>query len=104
MGARALLEKICTKEETLGCPTLGIMYLDGDGAPKDAARGRTILELGCDGGSAVSCYDLGVVLETGKGVAKDATRAASFYKKACDASYAEACDAATRLASKPVMQ
>jgi uncharacterized protein len=47
--------KACTPNAAVGCLGLGMLYRDGTGVPRDAARAATLFKQACDGGTAAAC-------------------------------------------------
>jgi TPR repeat protein len=73
--------------ELLRIPNYGetaLQYLNGDGVPKDEAKGMDLLGKGCDHGDMLSCAALAAAYEQGEGVEQDSVRAAKLFGKACD--------------------
>mgnify|MGYP000400547491 CR=1 FL=1 len=60
------------------CRSLGLLYRDGAGLPRDYARAATLFRKACDGGFGAGCVDLGVAHMMGRGVARDVARVADF--------------------------
>src|SRR5438094_5062081 len=75
----------------MSCNNLGLMYGNGDGVAKDAARAAALYRKACDGGDARGCTNLGVMYANGDGVAKDAAQAVALNRKACDGGDAGGC-------------
>jgi len=89
--AAELYQKACNGGERKGCHDLGLMYLRGEGVPKDLNRAAGLFKRACDAGGTGGCLDLGLMYLRGEGVPKDLNRAADLYKRACDAGGAPGC-------------
>lgn len=70
--------------------SLGELYLNGEGVPKDYDKAREYLEKATDEGGRVF-WDLGVMYAKGLGVLVDKAQAAKYYQLACDKGYEKAC-------------
>ena len=63
---------------------LGLMYDQGNGAPKDPATAVKWFRKSAELGNVRAQHNLGCAYEAGEGVPKDATKAARWYRKAAD--------------------
>ncbi len=84
--------KQCDRGNATSCFSLGVMYAQASGVPKDAARAAELYRRACDGGDSQACYELGAALERGHGLTTDYDAARVRYGQACDAGRAQACD------------
>lgn len=69
---------------------LGLMYLTGEGLPKDYASSLVWLRKAADLGHAKAQYFLGLVYAEGRGVQKDYVQATAWWAKAADKGHADA--------------
>jgi TPR repeat protein len=69
---------------------LGIMYMTGEGVPRDDAQALVWLRKAADQGNAIAQYDLGTMYDDGQGIPQDYFKAAAWYRKAADQGYASA--------------
>ena len=67
--------------------SLGSMYENGDGVPKDSAEVVKWYRKAADQGNASAQYDLGEMYASGDGVPKDGAEAVKWYRKAADQGY-----------------
>ncbi|WP_149701933.1 tetratricopeptide repeat protein [Campylobacter concisus] len=89
--AAELYQKACDSGETMGCFTLGFLYLNGQGVKQDYQKATELYQKACDGGDAKGCFNLGVLYHNGQGVNQDYQKAAQLYQKACDEGEAMGC-------------
>lgn len=69
---------------------LGLMYLLGQGVPKDEAKGVQLITASAEGGFADAQFNLGAMFENGQGVEKDLDEALAWYTKSAEQDYAVA--------------
>ena len=89
--AAELYQKACDSGETMGCFTLGFLYLNGQGVKQDYQKATELYQKACDGGDAKGCFNLGVLYHNGQGVNQNYQKAAQLYQKACDEGEAMGC-------------
>lgn len=65
-------------------------YLNGNGIPRNDAKGAACLRKAADKGLAKSQYSLGVLYREGRGVPRDLVRSAEWTRKAAEKGYVEA--------------
>jgi TPR repeat protein len=70
--------------------SLGIMYVHGQGMPKDYGQAVRWYRLAADQGDARAQNDLGVMYHNGEGVPEDDAQAVKWYRLAADKGYARA--------------
>ena len=63
---------------------LGIMYVSGQGVPKDAAQAAKWFRLAADQGDAMAQTSLGTMYASGHGVPQDYAQAAKWFRLAAD--------------------
>lgn len=63
---------------------LGLMYLQGDGVPKDPIEAAKLFRCAAENGMAIAQFNLGVLYDTGEGVAKDSIEAIKWYRAAAE--------------------
>jgi len=68
-----------------------LIYLTGQGAPRDESRAAPLLQETCAEGIEISCEGLAFLYENGRGVIKDEGRAVQLYRESCDKGVADAC-------------
>jgi TPR repeat protein len=90
--AAQLFQKACDGGERKGCNTLGLMYYNGEGLPKDLNRAKDLYKRACDAGGSGGCLNLGLLYFRGEDLPKDLDRAAALFKRACDAGGAPGCN------------
>jgi TPR repeat protein len=90
--AAQLFQKACDGGERKGCNTLGLMYYNGEGVPKDLNRAKDLYKRACDAGGSGGCLNLGLLYFRGEDLPKDLNRAAALFKRACDAGGAPGCN------------
>ena len=61
--------------------SLGIMYRNGDGVPKDLVKSARYLEVAAEKGNAKAQLNLGGMYYTGEGVHKDVNKAVKWWGK-----------------------
>jgi TPR repeat protein len=76
------IRRACDGGEMAGCTSLGWLYHNGHGVPRDYARARGLFERACDGGEMTGCRNLGVLYDNGHGVPRDYARARELYDRA----------------------
>jgi len=64
--------------------TLGVLYLNGEGVPKDNAKAVEWTRKAADQGDADAEYNLGAMYQNGDGVQRDLEKASEWYIKAAD--------------------
>lgn len=69
---------------------LGLMYDNGEGVPKDAAKAVEWYQKAAAQGDASAQNNLGWMYDNGEGVSKDAVKAVAWYQKAAAQDHAEA--------------
>ena len=90
--ALPLLTQGCDGGDPSSCNTLGVMYFNGTGVPKDYGKANTLYTKACDGGNANGCNNAGTLYFNGTGVPKDYGKAKTLYTKACDGGNANGCN------------
>ena len=70
--------------------SLGFMYANGQGVPRDEMLATTWYRKAADQGLAVAQYNLGVIYEKGQGVPQDSMQAVAWYRRAADVGFAPA--------------
>ncbi len=90
--AANLFQKACDRGERKACNSLGLMYDNGEGVPKDLNRAQGLFKRACDAGGHGGCLNLGLLYFRGEEVPKDLDRAAALFKRACDAGGAAGCN------------
>ena len=70
--------------------SLGVMYDNGRGVPKDDRKAVNWYRKAADQGYADAQFNLGIAYDNGQGVPKDEQLAVSWYRKAADQGNAEA--------------
>jgi uncharacterized protein len=63
---------------------LGVMYVNGQGVPKDDTQAMKWYRLAADQGDASAQYNLGLMYDYGTGVPKDYAQAMKWYRLAAD--------------------
>jgi len=66
---------------------LGVIYLNGDGAPQDDAKALEWTRKAAEQGNADAQYNLGAMYFNGQGVKRDFEKAKEWYAKAADQGY-----------------
>jgi TPR repeat protein len=89
----ALLRRGCAAGNAEGCWTLGTLYEEGRGLPKNDAEAIRYYKFGCDGGARHGCSSYAKALEEGKGTSSDPARAIMVLQNACDRGYSASCSA-----------
>ncbi len=84
-------EAACTGGDAQACSETGLAWMDGQGVPRDMARGVVFYEKACTLKNADACFLLGVVRDLGDGVPIDEARARQYYRQACDLHNPPAC-------------
>lgn len=110
LGTRAMLAprlcaagdlQDCTRQCQRGhlgsCYTLGSMYENGAGIPKDQTKAVEAYQTACKGGNVVACYSLGSMVEDGRGGEENKPEAARLYAVACEGNSPQGCNALGRL-------
>lgn len=81
----------CHQGDAWACGSLGVVFANGMGVPKDETRAAALFQAACDGGYPEDCYNLGVLVHSGAGVKKDEERAIALFQSSCDADFATGC-------------
>jgi len=85
------LEAAAAKGNPRAETALGEVLLNGEGVPRDDARGVALLEKAARAGHGPAAFRLGMLLARGdNGVARDAARAVAYFRAAAAAGEAEA--------------
>ena len=69
---------------------LGMMYLEGDGIPKNAEEAVKWFRIAADQEFPAALYNLGLCYATGKGVKKNRSEAKKWFRKAAELGNASA--------------
>jgi uncharacterized protein len=88
----------CEAGDAPSCETLGELYLNGKGIPKDETRALSIFEKTCDHGNMRACLDTGALYATATGTTVDMARAKQLMDKACAGGEQTACENAAAIA------
>jgi Sel1 repeat len=83
-AAMVKFEEACLNGEADGCSAKGVLFDQGWGVEKDAARAHILFVKACDAGSAKGCKNLGGSYYSGRGIDKDFLKAFAAYTKSCD--------------------
>ena len=86
-----LFERACGQGWMAGCENVAILYLRGDGVPRDPARAAYGFDQACRGGEPTACSNAGFMYRNGDGVARDDARAMAYLEQACGLGLANAC-------------
>ncbi|MEW6271504.1 MAG: L,D-transpeptidase family protein, partial [Thermodesulfobacteriota bacterium] len=84
-------EKKCRAGDLASCTRAGVLYGEGRGVERDAAKAWTLLGDACRRGEALGCGALGELLLSDDGVRLDTSRAAKLARAACDAGDGHGC-------------
>jgi len=87
-----LYAKSCDGNYGDGCWSLGAMYFNGTGTPRDVPRAVDIFLKACNLGSPLGCVNAGEAYRDGYGVAKDPENAKQLLKKSCSMGVRWGCD------------
>ena len=79
---------------------LGIMYYNGEGAPKDFQQAMNWFHLAAQQGDADAQFNLGIMIGRGEGVKKDPQISLQWFQKAAEQGHAEAKDIIAKLAKQ----
>lgn len=94
------MQKGCDDGAAIDCLTLGHMYRDGNGAPRDANRAVAMYRTACDISKSddefgsYACHFAGAAFESGEGVPQNLARALVLYQKSCKAGNDDSCEQA----------
>jgi len=97
----ALYQRACNQGWTAGCENLGILYLRGDGVPRDPERAIREFDKACRGGEPTACSNAGLMYRNGDGVVRDDNQALAYLTTACGLGMANACRWIANRPSKP---
>lgn len=93
--ARPLLITACEGGASAdACNSVGFMYQNNMGVPRDYAKAKEYYLKSCDDDSSFSCSNLATLYRDGLGVPRDYARAAKLFEKGCDGGVPEGCVAA----------
>ncbi|WP_175927498.1 tetratricopeptide repeat protein [Burkholderia cepacia] len=81
----------CDHSDAGSCVRLGIMFVNGDGVPKDWVAAVQAFERACEVSDGTECANLGLAYELGNGVLRDTRRAAQLFDRACRSGSASGC-------------
>lgn len=91
-------KKACDGGIGIGCYSLGLLYEDGNGVPKDTGKAEKFKKQGlelsrnaCDKGNTLSCAHIGSSCYN-KEAECDSEKLKEFNKKACDAGFFDNCE------------
>ena len=90
-----LMKKACDKGGLVACSDLGLVYLEGRGVDRDAARALGLFRRSCENGEARGCANLGLVYERGEPqlkIARDEAKAMAMYRRSCAVHGAGGCE------------
>src|SRR4029078_10109788 len=73
----------CDAGERFACRELGFHVMEGDGVPKDLAKGCALLDRACRMDDPYACSHVGLRLEMGQGAPRDLERAKALFRMAC---------------------
>lgn len=79
---------------------LGIMYYNGEGAPKDHQQAMNWFLLAAQQGDADAQFNMGIMTGRGEGVKKDPKTSLQWFQKAAEQGHTEAQDIIAKLAKK----
>jgi TPR repeat protein/serine/threonine protein kinase len=88
----------CDRGVAPSCYTLGLLYENGNGVPRDVAGAAAAYAKGCVGGSPPACYASGRLLEA----QKDFAAALDRYADGCTKGSAQACSSVGRFYSEGI--
>jgi len=74
----------CDKDDARACFSLGGIFRDGRGVPKDGPKASTYFQKACDKGELVACSTLGEMNYQGLGIPKNGPAAVALFTKACE--------------------
>ena len=87
----ALFRRGCRGGDAEACWSLGSLYRDGVGVPKNAAEAARWLSLSCDGDAKLGCSQYAALLDSGRGIPADPARALALLTGGCDRGRPSAC-------------
>lgn len=90
-------DKQCAAGEAGVCAGLSIMYMEGQGVPKDVPKAFQLAEKACDLGDGAACHNLGIWYRDGLHTREDAEKALAYLTQSCVASNADGCTELGRL-------
>jgi len=90
-SARTYLTMACDGGVAAGCHNLGVLWADGHGGTKDAARARALYKQACSLGHHLGCTNWGVLLANGRGGGADMFKARQVFSRACERGDARGC-------------
>jgi TPR repeat protein len=82
--ARAAFEKAWSLEWVPAIGNLGVLYVNGNGVPKDEAKAAGLFKMGAEKGDAPAMVLYARCLEAGLGVRANRTEAVKWYRQAAD--------------------
>ena len=88
--AQSLLRPLATQGDAWAQTSLGFMYLNGQGVPRDDKEAIRWYRLAAAQGYALAQYNLGVMYNNGQGVPQDDKEAVRWYRLAAAQGNAEA--------------
>ena len=86
-----VFNRACNEGWMTACHSLGGIYLQGQGTPRDPLRAHAALEKACSARIGLACSDLGLMYYTGDGIPLDKGKGLEYLKRACDMGLAVAC-------------
>lgn len=105
-GAASFFQKGCELKDQHACASLGALYEQGDGLPKDILKAKKLYETACDQDIAIACFNLGEMYDTGRDeadIAYDHAKAVTYYEKSCASDEIQACNNLGQLLARTVM-
>ena len=94
------LQELRTKDDPESLYTVGMIYYNGSGVPRDSTKAAEWYRKAADKGYPPAQYQLGLLYLSGEGVEHDETEAIKWFKKASDQDYSKALDMLRSIRSK----
>ncbi len=88
--AFAQFTKLAKEGDVRGEYTLGVMYINGKGVPKDGSKAEEWFRKAADRGFPEAQFNLGYMYDFGMGVPRDSSRALGWYRQAAEQGFAVA--------------
>lgn len=95
--AESFMRRACERNDIESCWRLGVVHVNGDGAPQDFGRAAPLLEKACRGGRRQACVPAAQIFGSGRGVPEDGAKAESLVAHGCELGDSEACGVQDRL-------
>jgi hypothetical protein len=86
-----LYARACEQGWPAGCQSEAVVYMRGDGVPRDHAGAAAAFDKACTLGHSIACSNLGLMQYIGDGITKNESAGLDSLQRACDLGHPSAC-------------